>query len=311
MEMHELGKQLYEERVRQGLTLEHIQDEIKVSLNFLKALENGDMDQLPHPVYARGFMQNYAKFLGLDWQKMGEEFARIYSVEDDSGQLDELPTVLKDQKQARLFSYAVKASVLTLTLVIILGAGWLFYTSYWDDAREYDPDEDTEIAMDLPEAEQFNQDFFNDYPLHTYELEPVEPEEPVSDVEEDPVPEELVEPLPQEEEQEEEQAEALEHESLIDEPVAVEEEEEEEEELPRMFQMVIEAHEECWLMYETEDATRDFFLRPGDSIEVEYKDRLRLRLGNAGGVSITINGEPYLLDAESGEVRTVEFDGSS
>ena len=288
MEMQELGRKLYEERMRQGLSLEHIQDETKISLNFLKALEDGDVDQLPHPVYAKGFMQNYARFLGLDWQSMGEAFSKIYHAEEESESLEELPTVLKEQKQARFFSYTVKATVIILALVIIVGFGWFFYSSFQDEPAQ---EEQAELAEEIPEYDHVQEE-----PLEDRPLTPEEPEIPG-----DALPQEEV--LPRED-VEELQPRVT---QLDLEAFAVKPDEPEEEEIPGTVLVRIEAHEECWLMYETDDESRDYFLRPGDSIEVEYTGSMRLRLGNAGGVSISLNGEPYDLDAASGEVRTVEF----
>ncbi len=288
MEIQELGRKLYEERMRQGLSLEHIQDETKISLNFLKALEDGGLEQLPHPVYAKGFMQNYARFLGLDWQKMGEEFSRIYYAEEDSENLDELPTVLKDQKQARLFAYTLKAFVIILALGIIVGFGWFFYSSFQEEPRE---GEQAELAEEIPEYDHVQEE-----PLEDRALSPQAPElSPEETVPEEEIPprEEVAEPQPR--------VAQLDLEDFVDEP------DELEGEAPDMVLVLIEAHEECWLMYETDEESRDYFLSPGDSIEVEHTGSMRLRLGNAGGVSISLNGEPYALDAASGEVRTVEF----
>ncbi len=279
MEMQELGRKLYEERKRQGLSLEHIQDEIKISLNFLKALEDGDVEQLPHPVYAKGFMQNYARVLGLDWQSMGEEFSKIYNAEEDSEYLDELPTVLKEQKQARLFAYTLKAFVIILALGIIVGFGWFFYSSFQEEPTEEDQ---AELAEEIPEYDHVQEE-----PLEDTVLAPEEPQEEISPREE------ALEPQPR--------VTQMDLEAFVVEP------DELEEEVPDTVLVLIEAHEECWLRYETDNESQDYLLHPGDSIEVEYTGSMRLRLGNAGGVSISLNGESYDLDAASGEVKTVEF----
>ncbi len=290
MEMQELGRKLYEERKRQGLSLEHIQDEIKISQIFLKALENGDVEQLPHPVYARGFMQNYARFLGLDWQSMVEEFSKIYYAEENSESLNDLPTVLKEQKKARLFTYTLKASVIILALVIIAGFGWFFYSSYQKEPVQEDQ---AELAEEIPEYDHVQEEPLKDKILTPEEHE-LSPEAKVS--EEEVSPEEVAEP--------ELQVTRLGLEDFVDKP------DEFEEEAPDTVLVLIEAHEECWLGYEIDNESRNYFLSPGDSIEVEYTGSMRLRLGNAGGVSISLNGEPYALDAASGEVRTVEFNGT-
>jgi cytoskeleton protein RodZ len=52
---------------------------------------------------------------------------------------------------------------------------------------------------------------------------------------------------------------------------------------------------------------RDVYLRPGDRVRLTFDDHLLLRLGNAGGVRLALDGQAYPLDAEPGEVRTLSF----
>jgi cytoskeletal protein RodZ len=64
--MDELGHILREARETKGLTLQEVQSEIRINARYLEAMENGDYDRLPTPVHVRGFLRNYARFLGLD-----------------------------------------------------------------------------------------------------------------------------------------------------------------------------------------------------------------------------------------------------
>lgn len=64
--MDELGHILREARETKGLTLAEVQQEIRINVKFLEALENGQYERLPTPVHVRGFLKNYARFLGLD-----------------------------------------------------------------------------------------------------------------------------------------------------------------------------------------------------------------------------------------------------
>lgn len=66
MEMDEIGRNLRETRERLGLTLEEVERATKIRSHNLEAIEKGDFDSLPSSVQARGFLHNYAEFLGLD-----------------------------------------------------------------------------------------------------------------------------------------------------------------------------------------------------------------------------------------------------
>lgn len=62
----EIGAQLYRQRELLGLTFEEIERHTHLRLPYLQALEAGDVNNLPSPVQARGMLNNYAVFLGLD-----------------------------------------------------------------------------------------------------------------------------------------------------------------------------------------------------------------------------------------------------
>ncbi|MBI2765836.1 MAG: helix-turn-helix domain-containing protein [Chloroflexi bacterium] len=61
-----IGKSLREARVERGLTIEQVSQETRISARFLQALEAERFEELPAPVYVRGFLRSYANFLHLD-----------------------------------------------------------------------------------------------------------------------------------------------------------------------------------------------------------------------------------------------------
>ena len=56
------------QRARQarGLTLQEVERDTRISCRYLEALENENFGLLPAPVYARGFLRTYARYLGLE-----------------------------------------------------------------------------------------------------------------------------------------------------------------------------------------------------------------------------------------------------
>jgi cytoskeletal protein RodZ len=61
-----LGKALTEARIARGLTLRDVERDTRISLKYLQALEEGQIEELPAPVYARAFTRTYAQYLGLN-----------------------------------------------------------------------------------------------------------------------------------------------------------------------------------------------------------------------------------------------------
>jgi cytoskeleton protein RodZ len=62
----DVGGRLREARERLGLTLEEVERSTRIRVHHLEAIERGELDSLPSPVQARGFLRNYAEFLGLE-----------------------------------------------------------------------------------------------------------------------------------------------------------------------------------------------------------------------------------------------------
>jgi len=72
--MNELGHILREARETKGLTLAEVENDIRINARFLEALETGDYAVLPTQVHIRGFLRNYARFLGLDPQPLLDRY---------------------------------------------------------------------------------------------------------------------------------------------------------------------------------------------------------------------------------------------
>lgn len=64
--MEDIGSTLRDAREKLGLTLEEVERGTRIRVRYLEAMEKGDFDYLPSTVQARGFLRNYAEFLGLD-----------------------------------------------------------------------------------------------------------------------------------------------------------------------------------------------------------------------------------------------------
>src|ERR1035437_3516917 len=61
-----VGETLRRERLKRNLDLEEISRELKISTRFLQAIENDQYDKLPGGIFAKSFVRQYARLLGLD-----------------------------------------------------------------------------------------------------------------------------------------------------------------------------------------------------------------------------------------------------
>lgn len=69
-ELASFGEELRREREIRGISLKEISDSTKISKRFLEAIERNDHRTLPAPVFTRGFVREYARYLGLNAEEM-------------------------------------------------------------------------------------------------------------------------------------------------------------------------------------------------------------------------------------------------
>jgi len=62
----ELLRKLRDTRVLAGLSLSDVERDTRINRVYLEAIEDGRFQDIPAPVYARGFVRSYARYLGLD-----------------------------------------------------------------------------------------------------------------------------------------------------------------------------------------------------------------------------------------------------
>lgn len=77
------GAWLRHQREARSVSLREIADASKISLRYLDALEQDRFDVLPAPVFARGFLREYARVVGLNPDEVVNLF--LLAVEDKKG----------------------------------------------------------------------------------------------------------------------------------------------------------------------------------------------------------------------------------
>ncbi len=117
-----VGDQLKIRREELGYTLHKVEVVTKIRGRYLRAIETSDFDNLPNDIYSRGFVRQYATFLGLQ----GAEMAKRYQEERGN------PLKLKRQVKPRAVELRLgatsrwAASLLTLGVVAVV-VGYLLW----------------------------------------------------------------------------------------------------------------------------------------------------------------------------------------
>lgn len=77
--LKEVGESLGKRRKELNLSLKEIENGTSIRMSYLQAIEDGQMDKLISPIYAQGFVKQYAIFLGMDGDAITRENAELFN----------------------------------------------------------------------------------------------------------------------------------------------------------------------------------------------------------------------------------------
>lgn len=72
-EIKNLGSMLKQRRKEMNLSLKEAENATSIRMTYLQSIEEGDLSKLISPVYAQGFVKQYAGFLGMDGDRVVRE----------------------------------------------------------------------------------------------------------------------------------------------------------------------------------------------------------------------------------------------
>jgi hypothetical protein len=131
----ELGITLSRARRARAITLEDVERDTRVSKRYLAALEDEDFSIFPAPVYARGFLRTYSRYLGLN----PDELLRIFPNGELTVDIAPLPSVVRPPAELINVNWLVAG----LVAIFLLGAGLLLLRGGEDPASSGDLTSDT------------------------------------------------------------------------------------------------------------------------------------------------------------------------
>src|SRR5687767_10244379 len=96
-ELASFGEELRREREIRGISLKEISDATKISKRFLEAIERNDHRTLPAPVFTRGFVREYARYLGLSAEEIVNRYNFAAAGDDRIEQSTHLDRLVQPQ----------------------------------------------------------------------------------------------------------------------------------------------------------------------------------------------------------------------
>jgi hypothetical protein len=120
-----VGEQLRAARDVKGVDLHRVERDTKIRIKYLEALESGDFGDLPGEVYTRGFLRNYATYLGLDADDIVVEWRH------EAGEPEPfLPKLVGPQPMTIRRGVVFQRSHVIILVVILIVAGVGSYFGY-------------------------------------------------------------------------------------------------------------------------------------------------------------------------------------
>lgn len=327
----EFGSLLREERVRCGYTVDEVASRLKITARVVRAIEDGDMESMPHAVYASGFIRAYARILGISEDEVRPVCALLRDADEEQPQ----DTHLAPPRAPRSSGGSVWGFLL-LFFIVAIGLGWYFReelpldfitTLLEDTDRQATPAEPrlTPEETPTPQTQQTPQSerSGSTQPVTSVPVQATVASAPASE----PVPApQAIAPDPKGPSAQNDEASPVRTSGFTSPPEASTASTttgdatltlQNGSAAPtnitadtsgRKHQVILTALAECWV-HSTADGTdtRQLSIQKGETFSLSFDRKLVIKLGNAGGVRIKYDGSELPPPGKPGQVKTVTF----
>ncbi|MEI8308664.1 MAG: response regulator [Chloroflexales bacterium] len=117
-----LGPRLRNERMRRHLTLVQVENELKIRMSYLQAIEDEKYTLIPRGPVALQMMRSYVTFLGMDTEPIIEDFRAQHYVDE----YEPLPALGGPRLPRTLPTWVIWAVAAILALVLAVGSILIF-----------------------------------------------------------------------------------------------------------------------------------------------------------------------------------------
>ena len=226
------GTWLRRQREAREISLREIAERTKISMRYLQAMEDDRFEVLPAPVFAKGFLREYARYVGLSPDDVVNHYLSVQQpqahVEGDAGRRERRPLASWPRWLPLLLATALLLGL--AALLALLSDRWRQHRA---GAAESRPPIVAPLATPVPPA-------------------PPVPAAPPS----------------------------------------------------APLEVTVDFNQECWVEAVVDGGSRRAEMREqGESMQIEARQSVVFaKLGNAAAVDIQVNGYPYPLDKQPGDV---------
>lgn len=308
MQFEELGASLQSLRRLKGLELDDIARNIKLSVRTLTSIEAGKTDELPHTVYAKGFVRTYAKYLGMPEEELNAALLEAFPVDENEVNAPPVALYTQQRKSSKL------GTIIVLFFLALLALGaWYVYSNVISKNQDPPAAPATNTSSQSTAPAQANSSTMlagQDNPASnstqslleknfgagaTLEASPTDGA--ISAEAANPEPTDNI-PV----------ANNSDVEGAVFFDSSAQDQSTGGRAAVKKFRVVVTATQECWLKATTDSGDeRQFNLPKNQSSVFTFDKFLKLRLGNAAGVKIRYNGRDFPIPADRGNTRDLVF----
>jgi cytoskeleton protein RodZ len=138
------GSWLRHQREARSVSMREIADNSKISLRYLEALEQDRFDVLPAPVFARGFLREYARVVGLNPDEVVNLYLVAIEERSEGNRRVERPKPMRPESRSSSPSSLGYGLLLGLAVVLFVGIAALL--SFFAERRRGTPTESKLVA---------------------------------------------------------------------------------------------------------------------------------------------------------------------
>ena len=151
LHLKEIGEKLREARDNIGISLEEAAEDLKVLPSQIETIENGEMDKFKDVFSVKYFIRDYAKYLGLKYEDLVDEFNEYLFDYTSKLSIDDIKNAKKKEnkkEEPKISSpytlepkepYRIPLYVYILLALIFLGiVGYFVYNNIKDNNNDQD-----------------------------------------------------------------------------------------------------------------------------------------------------------------------------
>ena len=316
--MTSVGETLRRERLRRSFSIEQISQELKISPRFLEAIEAEKWDKLPGSIFAKSFVRQYGRLLGLDDDELVAEVRQTLEPPPAEPQPEQKPGIAipsfrvprLEQWQTVGDTFHSKSLLPAVALVVLVMLACSGVYAWWQHKGHPSPAQDISAKASVPpqpvtQAPPASSPAVQPAPVAAEPAAPAPQPPPTTSQQPQPA---APTPAPAPTGTADSSADRHSGDAPATAPTTQRAAGETSPPAGSPVKVELTAAEPVWVLARGDG--KYIFSGTMDANQtrtVEANGSILLRLGNAGGVTITLNGKPIGSVGPKGQVREVQL----